>query len=78
MNFKSTLTLVALLFILFSGAQAQEYSETWDHEIKVGTAVEKFDGEQIPCYTVAVYEAKEGAVRNLVMDQIKMRTEEKA
>ena len=78
MNFKSTLPVIALLFAFSGSIQAQEYAETWDRDIKVGTAVEKFDGEQLPCYTVAVCEAKQGAVRTLVMDQIKMRTEEKA
>ena len=70
-----TLLLPVILALAFS-ANAQ-YSETWDHNIEVKTGNQTIDGEEMYCYSITVYEAKEGAVRNLVMDQVKIRTEEK-
>lgn len=78
MYYSLKFTVFLALLVISTSLGAQEYSDTWNHEIKVNTGVDKIDGEQVPGYSISVFEAKEGNVRNLIMDQIKMRTEEKA
>ena len=57
---------------------AQDVSETWDHTIEVNSSQETFDQARHHAYSVVVYEASENAVRKLVLDEIKLRTSEKA
>ena len=72
----TTLLLCSLLCI--SGFAQENVALDWNHTIKTESSKDEIDGQKLHCYSTIVYEANKGELKDLISDEVKIRTGEKA